>query len=182
MSRCDCPPYDCAGRVRQSLAGDREAGDELFRKFTPLVAATVNQTLGSRFRDHREEVQQAALARLFWKLQTWRGRCPFCKWVPVVARRLAIDYKRAWSRRPDIRQLAPGQKVVDRRPPDSHIDLRECIQRVYEQLPEHWRRVYDLTVQGLSREEAARAAGQSVRTIQSWLSEIRARLRPCLEE
>jgi hypothetical protein len=55
MFRCDCPPDDCAARVRRFLAGDPGAGDELARKFTPLVQAIVLAVQGVT----REEIARA---------------------------------------------------------------------------------------------------------------------------
>ena len=42
----------------------------------------------------------------------------------------------------------------------------ECLERSIAQLPSEWREVYELTLQGLSREEAARHSGKSRRAVQ----------------
>src|SRR5262249_25743476 len=87
----DCPPYDCAGRVRGCWAGDRRAGDELVKKFSRLVQAIVQRRLGSERRGDWEDACQAVFLRVFSRLDRWDGRCPFCKWMAVVAAHRIID-------------------------------------------------------------------------------------------
>ena len=95
MFECDCPPYDCAARVQAYLNGDRTAGDELARKFIPLVRAIVQRTLGTTNGAEIDDASQAIFLRLFARLGAWERRCPFCRWLAVVAARRAIDYARA---------------------------------------------------------------------------------------
>ncbi|HVS37331.1 MAG TPA: sigma-70 family RNA polymerase sigma factor, partial [Gemmataceae bacterium] len=94
MFQCDCPPDDCAGRVRLHLAGDREAGDALARKFAGLVRSIVQRVLGPGRREEWDDACQAVFLRVFTNLGKWEERCPFCKWLAVVAARRAIDLVR----------------------------------------------------------------------------------------
>ncbi len=176
MWHCDCPPDNCAERVRRYLNEDRGAGDELARKFAPLVRATVMRILGTGRRDEWEDAEQAIFLRVFARLGKWEGRCPFCHWLAVVAARRAIDAAR--SRGPTEVSLS---EIADRRPESLSPDVVECLERSIAQLPSEWREVYELTLQGLSREEAARHSGKSRRAVQYWLAEIRSRLLHCLD-
>jgi DNA-directed RNA polymerase specialized sigma subunit len=77
MIECDCcPPNDCAGRVRRYLVGNREAGNELARKFTPVIWAIVKQVLGRGRREEWEDLSQIIFLRVFAKLEKWEARCP----------------------------------------------------------------------------------------------------------
>jgi RNA polymerase sigma-70 factor (ECF subfamily) len=177
MQSCNCPPYDCAGRVRAYLDGDRDAGDELTQKFTPLVRAIVQRVLGQRRRGEWEDACQAVFLRLFSRLDRWDRRCPFCKWLAVVAVRRAIDLARITE---SHEELPP--EVADLSPQPLTPETIECLDQALARLPPEWRQVYELAVQGTPRVEIARSLGKSVRTIQYWLTEIRSRIAPCLDE
>ncbi len=68
MFQCDCPPDDCAGRVRLHLAGDRAAGDALARKFAGLVRSIVQRVLGPGRREEWDDACQAVFLR---RSRTW---------------------------------------------------------------------------------------------------------------
>jgi RNA polymerase sigma factor (sigma-70 family) len=176
MLECDCPPDDCAGHVRAYLDGDRAAGDRLARKFTPLVQSIAQRILGPERREEWEDARQAVFLQVFGKLGHWGEHCPFCKWLAVVAARRVIDLART--------SLPAGQlpitEIADPRPAGLSSDTIECIERVLAEFPPQWRRVYELTLQGESRETIARELGKSVRTIHYWLSAVRERLAACL--
>src|SRR5438132_1512424 len=87
MFQCDCPPDNCAEKVRLYLAGQRSAGDELVVKFTPLVRSIVQRVLGPGRREEWDDACQAVFLRVFANLGRWEQRCPFCKWLAVVAAR-----------------------------------------------------------------------------------------------
>ena len=178
MFQCDCPPDNCAEKVHLFLAGDREAGDALARKFTPLVRGIVQRVLGPGRREEWDDASQAIFLRVFANLKKWEERCPFCKWLAVVAARRAIDL----SRLPDPMRRLPLDDVADARahPPD-----RETIERIEQavaRFPPQWRQVWDWWVQGVRREEMAKRAGKSLRTVQYWLAEMLDQLRESLGE
>jgi RNA polymerase sigma factor (sigma-70 family) len=177
MLDCNCPPEDCAGDVRAYLAGDRAAGDRLARKFTPLVQSIAERILGSDRREEWDDARQAVFLQVFARLDQWEGRCPFCKWLAVVAARRTIDLARAAG---PSGQLPLGE-VADPRPAGLSAETIECIERVLAGLPPLWRRAYELTVQGESREAIAGEVGKSVRTVQYWLAAVRERLASCLD-
>jgi RNA polymerase sigma factor (sigma-70 family) len=178
MARCDCPPYDCAARVRGYLAGDRGAGDELARKFTPLVYRIVQRVLGPQRRQEWADARQAVFLRLFAKLATWEGRCPFCKWLAVVAARGAIDLTRG----PEPPLPLPPTPLPA--PPAARLDpdTVACLERTVAGFPAEWRQVWELRLQGVPREEIARQVGKSLRAVQYWLAEMLDRLQKCLDD
>src|SRR3954463_11990525 len=112
MFQCDCPPEDCRGLVEAFLGGDRGAGDELARKFSALVKAVVARVLGPSRREDWDDACQMIFLRLFANLHRWERRCPFCKWLAVVAARRAIDLSRRPAPYPPSRTPGgPGHRV-----------------------------------------------------------------------
>jgi RNA polymerase sigma-70 factor (ECF subfamily) len=177
MFQCDCPPDDCAGRVRRYLEGERSAGDALAQKFTPLVRGIVQRVLGPGRREEWDDACQTIFLRLFGNLQRWERRCPFCKWLAVVAARRAIDL----GRLPDPLPRLPAE-VADPRPPAPDRETVERIAQVVARFPPEWRQVWDWWAQGLRREDMAKRAGRSLRTIQYWLAEMIDQVREQLGE
>jgi RNA polymerase sigma factor (sigma-70 family) len=178
MFPCDCPPDDCAGRVRLYLAGEREAGDALALKFTPLVRGIVQKVLGQGRRDEWDDACQAIFLRLFANLDKWEHRCPFCKWLAVLAARRAIDLSRMAGPLAPL----PAEEIADKRPPPPDRETLERIEQVVNRFPKEWREVWEAWAQGQSREEMAKQAGKSLRTIQYWLAEMLDQVREYLGE
>jgi RNA polymerase sigma factor (sigma-70 family) len=176
MFRCDCPPDDCAARVRRFLAGDCCAGDDLARKFTPLVQAIVRKKLGPQKSGEWDDASQAAFLRVFERLGQWKARGPFCGWLAVVAARRAIDVARDFRPTPPL----PGE-IEDTRDEPLSEETIACLKRALADLPPEWRRAFEQAfLQDKTREEIARAEGKSVRTIHYWLATVRDRLLSCL--
>jgi RNA polymerase sigma factor (sigma-70 family) len=173
MFQCDCPPDDCAGRVSLFLAGDRCAGDDLARKFTPLVRSIVQRVLGPGRRADWDDACQTIFLRLFSNLNKWGQRCPFCKWFAVVAARRAIDL----GRLPDPMDRLPETEIADCRPAAPDRETLERIEQSVAGFPPEWRAVWDDWLAGRTREETAKRAGKSLRTIQYWLAEMLDQLR-----
>jgi len=179
MFQCNCPPEDCAGCVARFQAGERGAGDELVLKFTPLVRSIVQRVLGPSRRTEWDDACQAIFLRVFANLGKWGQRCPFCKWLAVVAARRAIDL----GRLPDKMDRLPDEEIADQRGPDA-LD-RETLDRVEQvvgRFPPEWQTIWEGYVHGQPREEMAQKAGKSLRTIQYWLAEILDAIREELGE
>src|SRR5262249_8971518 len=153
-------------------------GDELARKFTPLVRAVVARVLGPSRREDWDDACQAIFLRLFANLSRWEGKCPFCKWLAVVAARRAIDLARLSgpAGRVPLGQVAGARRAA----PDA--ETVERIEAAVAGFPEEWRRVWEWWLAGERREEMARRAGKSLRTIQYWLAEMLDQLRESLGE
>ena len=178
MFECDCPPDNCAESVRLYLAGQREAGDRLVAKFTGLVRSIVQRVLGPGRREEWDDACQAIFLRVFANLQRWEQRCPFCKWLAVVAARRAIDV----SRLPDAMERLPAAELADTRPPPPDRETVERIEQAVGRFPPEWRRVWEMWKEGTPREEMAKVMGKSVRTVQYWLADMLDQLRECLAE
>src|SRR5262249_28789044 len=139
MFECDCPPDDCAGRVAAFLDGDRTAGDDLARKFTPLVRAVVARVLGPGHREEYDDASQTIFLRIFPNLARGEGRCPFCKWLAVVAARRAIGL----GRLPSPESRFPLEQVPDQRPEPPDRETIERIEQVVRRFPNEWRQVWE---------------------------------------
>lgn len=176
MFQCDCPPDDCASRVRAYLEGDRSAGDVLANKFTPLVRAIVARVLGPGRREEHEDACQTIFLRLFGNLGQWGAKCPFCKWLAVVAARRAIDLGRLAA--PPTRMEL--EQVPDTRPAPPDPETMERIEKAVARFPAEWRQVWDGYVAGEKREEIAKRLSRSLRTIQYWLAEMLDQVREAL--
>ncbi len=178
MFRCDCPPDNCAEKVRLYQLGDRASGDALAEKFAGLVRSIVQRVLGSGRRDEWDDASQAIFLRLFTNLHKWDNRCPFCKWLAVVAARRAIDQ----GRLADQTVPLPADDIADPRPPPPDPEMLERIERVVSRFPKEWRLLWDLWVQGVRRDEMARQTGKSLRTIQYRLAEMLDQVREGLAD
>jgi RNA polymerase sigma-70 factor (ECF subfamily) len=164
--------------VQAYLEGDRSAGDDLARKFDPLVRAVVSRVLGSSRREEWDDACQTIFLRLFSNLHRWEQKCPFCKWLAVVAARRAIDL----SRLPAPTGRVPLEQIPDQRPTPPDRETIERIEQAVARFPAEWRQVWEWWIQGERREEMARRAGKSLRTIQYWLAEMLDQLRESLGE
>jgi RNA polymerase sigma factor (sigma-70 family) len=164
--------------VARCLSEDRQAGEELYRKFRPLVCAIVTRVLGPERRDEWEDACQAVFVRLLQRLKSWEARCRFCHWLAVVAARRAIDFQR---QRALLLMANPDGLPA---PCSSGIDAEtiEHLRHRVASFPEEWRRVWELHMGAVHHDEIARRVGKARRTVQYWLAEMRERLRECLEE
>lgn len=178
MFQCDCPPDNCAAKVHGFLSGDREAGDALAHKFAPMVRSIVQRVLGASRREEWDDACQTIFLRVFGNLKKWEARCPFCKWLAVVAARRAIDL----SRLPDPMPRLPLEEIADNRPQPPDRETIERIERAVARFPPEWRSVWDGWVRGDRREDIARRSGKSLRTIHYWLAEMLDQLREYLAE
>jgi RNA polymerase sigma-70 factor (ECF subfamily) len=178
MFRCDCPPDNCAEKVRLYQLGDRAAGDALAQKFAALVRSIVQRVLGPGRRHEWDDACQAIFLRLFSNLNKWDSRCPFCKWLAVVAARRAIDQARLAD--PTV-QLTETE-IADPRTPPPDPDAVERIERAVQRFPAEWQLIWNLWVQGVRRDEMAKRTGKSLRTIQYWLAEMLDQVREALAD
>ncbi len=167
MFECDCPPDDCTSCVARCIDGDRKAGDELVKKFTPLVVRIVQRVLGPSQHGEWEDASQTIFLRIFSNLQKWDHKCPFCKWLAVVAARRAIDFTRVTREQVSLPSDVPDKRAGSLGPHDI-----EQIESIVAKFPEPWREVWNLSLQGVSRQDIAQRVGKSVRTVQYWLAEM----------
>jgi RNA polymerase sigma factor (sigma-70 family) len=160
------------------LTGDRSAGDQLAEKFAPLVHRIVQRVLGVARREEWEDAAQAIFLRVFANLRRWEQRCPFCKWLAVVAGRRAIDLSRIGP----VLESIPLEEVPDPHPPQVEGEVAERLEILLRTFPPDWRQFWDWFAQGVPREEMARRAGKSLRTVQYRLAEILDQVREGLAD
>lgn len=178
MFKCDCPPYSCSERVSRYLDGDALAGEELASKFRPLVLQIVRKVLGPENQGQREDAYQEAMLRIFSKLDTWEERCPFCKWLAIVATRRVVDLKR----KPHPQQLDVPESIVDDRPHGVTVDTQEIVDSVLQKLSVQERLAWELSLNGIAPAQIAQRVGKSERTVQLWLASIRSKLNERLRK
>jgi RNA polymerase sigma factor (sigma-70 family) len=178
MAGCDCPPFDCQDLVNRYKAGERTAGDALCLKFKPLIWSIVTRVLGQKQVADWEDACQAVFERIFWKLSTWQARCPFCKWLAIVATRRVIDLKR----RRGMGELTQPEEILASVPDPVDPAIIECIKKTVASFPAPWKAVWELHVEMTPHADIAKHVGHSLRTVQYWLAEMRERLRPCVKD
>lgn len=170
--------------MRRYLSGAQEAANELVEKFSRLVWAIVWKTLRQASREEREDCYQDAWIRIFAGVGTWKGECPFCRWLEVVTVRCAIDRLRR-------NRVPPGPLEIDPPAPPMGMSLEaletnektiRCILRTAAGFPTKLLTLFLLDLQGEQNENMARIFDVTPRTIQLWLRQMRERLRHCLEE
>ncbi len=96
----------------------------------------------------------------------------------MVAARRAIDL----TRLTDLTTPLPDGELADPRPPPPDRETLERIEATVARFPPEWRRVWEWWAQGVRRDEMARRAGKSLRTVQYWLAEMIDQVRERLEE
>jgi RNA polymerase sigma factor (sigma-70 family) len=166
--------------VAAYLAGDRNAGSELILRFRPLVLRIVQRVLTTRYAEEWDDATQAVLLHVLQRMRSWRGDCPFCKFLAVVVARKAIDYRRTLDVMPPLPAEVSDPHQPD--PSDSLFDLRECVEAKLARMPNEWARAWNLYVDGATAAEAAKELGISVRTFHYWMANIRAELSGCVGE
>jgi RNA polymerase sigma factor (sigma-70 family) len=160
------------------LAGDKSAGDELATAFQPLVRAIVHQVLGITRQEDWEDSVQTVFLKLFGNLAKWQGRCPFCKFVAVVAGRRCIDWVRCERRMAPL----PSAELIDHRGAPLSNALVAQLERVLATCPANLQLTWQLYSKGMRTEEIAARMGRSARTVRNWLAEIREQLAQCLND
>jgi DNA-directed RNA polymerase specialized sigma24 family protein len=175
MIVCQCPPRDCAELVRRFLGGDQGAGDELARRFTPLVRGIVRHVLGVSRREQYEDATQAVFLHLFRRLPRWGQTGPFCHWLAVVATHRAVDCR------------LPPEPVVPLPPdpiaaPSVSGDVIRCMRERVARWPAERQKLFEMLLEEVPREEMAARLGVSVRTVGYRLEAIRADLADCLDD
>ena len=136
-------------------AGDRDAFEELYRRYTRPVLGLALRRLGDRGR--AEDALQDAFAAIWRSAAQLRpgSAAPGGAWLYTVARNAIIDGAR---RRPEPPVEAPDEAGRERRPGRARRGswLSWRVHRAIEELPEHERPVIELAYwSGLSQSEIA---------------------------
>ena len=161
--------------------GDRDAFDELYRRYTRSVLGLALRRLGDRGRAE-DAVQDAftAIWRSAGSYDAERGQGG--AWLYTVARNAIVDGAR---RRPEPPMEAPEEASNDRGP-DERAEVSWLAWRVHsalERLPEHERPVIELAYWGgLSQSEISERLGVPLGTIKTRTRSALGRLADLLED
>jgi RNA polymerase sigma-70 factor (ECF subfamily) len=180
-----CPPAPGDGQLlARFAAGDRQALEELFRRYRQPAYRVAYRLLGNEA-DALDAVQEGFVKALT-RLNGFEGRSSFKTWLLRVVSNAALDLGRQRGRRDAVHQ----ERAVLRDgagPPDDpargleRADLRRLLDQALATLPEAQRRTFVLHADaGLSYREVAEALGISIGTVMSRLYYARQRLRAYL--
>jgi RNA polymerase sigma-70 factor (ECF subfamily) len=170
--------------VARAKAGDRDAFDQLVRRYRKRIFALALHLCGSE--SEADDISQDAFLRAFHTLHQFEGRSEFFTWVYRLTVNRALDARRARARRsessideadPRIERAVAVDAGGD---PRRIAELRQtyaCLLRALDALPAEMRTTVVLVqLQGLSNAEAAVVQGCSRGTIAWRLHTARARL------
>jgi RNA polymerase sigma-70 factor (ECF subfamily) len=165
--------------------GDRDALDELFRRYRSVAFRVAYRLLG-READALDAVQEGFIKALT-RLDVFAGRCSFKTWLLRVVSNAAIDLGRQRRRRDAARldDVPPNEMGNGYLRDDEeftaqldHRELREALDRALAELSEAQRQTFVLHLDGgLSYREIAEVLGISAGTVMSRLFYARAKLR-----
>lgn len=161
--------------------GDRDAFEELYRRYTRPVLGLALRRLGDRGR--AEDALQEAFAAIWRSASSYDpARGPGGAWLYTIARNAIVDGVR---RRPEPPMDAP-EEASPEGGPDERAEaswLTWRVHRAIEQLPEHERPVIELAYWGgLSQSEVSAFLAVPLGTVKTRTRSALARLADLLEE
>ena len=161
--------------------GDRDAFDELYRRYTRPVLGLALRRLGDRGR--AEDALQDAFAAIWRSAASYDpARGQGGAWLYTVARNAIVDGAR---RRPEPPMEAPDEPSGENGPPEQAEAawLAWRVHSAIEQLPEHERPVIELAYWGgLSQSEISEFLHVPLGTVKTRTRSALARLADMLEE
>jgi RNA polymerase sigma-70 factor (ECF subfamily) len=173
------------GRVAR---GEREALEELFRRYRGLAYRVAHRLLGHEA-DALDAVQEGFVKALT-HLPTFQGRSTFKTWLLRVVSNAALDLGRQRGRREALSLDVFAHGYRERLQPLAagdpaggleRADLRRLLDRALATLPEAQRRTFVLHAEAeLSYREVAEVLGISMGTVMSRLFYARQKLRAYL--
>jgi RNA polymerase sigma-70 factor (ECF subfamily) len=168
--------------------GDREALEELFRRYRLLAYRVAFRLLGQEA-DALDAVQDGFIKALT-HLSGFRGKSSFKTWILRVVSNAALDLGRKRGRRetfsldtPQGKDAGGVQPLTIQNPTRGleRADLRRLLDQALATLPEAQRRTFVLHADGeLSYREVAEVLGISIGTVMSRLFYARQKLRAYL--
>lgn len=171
--------------VQTFLDGDERAFGELVRRYDARLLNFVYRTVGDRERG--QDLIQETFVRVYRHLHRFDQTKKFSTWIYTIAGNLAKNELRNRSRNPLILfQAIKKNWDADHRPlewedsrykPDDLYrkrHLRELVEKVVQQLPDHHRIVFVLReLEGKTYEEIADITGCNLGTVKSRLNRAR---------
>jgi RNA polymerase sigma-70 factor (ECF subfamily) len=176
----DREPTD-AELIERTSAGDRDAFEELYLRYTRPVLSLALRRLGDSGR--AEDALQDAFAAIWRSAGSYdRERGPGGAWLYTIARNAIIDAAR---RRPELPVEAHDEASNEPGPPDraERAWLSWRVHRAIEELSENERVVIELAYwRGLSQSEISAALDVPLGTVKTRTRSALARLADLLEE
>lgn len=175
--------------LKQAVAGEREALDELFERYRLVAFRVAHRLLGNEA-DALDAVQEAFVKALL-HLPSFQGRSSFKTWLLRVVSNAALDLGRQRGRREAMsldsmpvqyrEECEPLLQANPSRALESE-ELRRKIQEALDRLPAAQRQTFVLHAEAeLSYREVGETLGISIGTVMSRLYYARLRLRELLE-
>jgi RNA polymerase sigma-70 factor, ECF subfamily len=176
------------GLVEAAAGGDRDAFDELVRRYQGQV---VNLARAMTASDNEvDDLAQEVFVRVWRSLAKFRGDSAFRTWLYGISLNVIRTHRgrrsklRALFRTPPADEEGdPMADVPDRAEGiERNVMMRDAIDRALKMLPDELREALVLRdVQGLEYREIAEALAIPVGTVESRIFRARQRLRPLLE-
>jgi len=177
--------------VQRARAGDHAAFRVLVERYQGRAYRLALRVL--RDEDQAQDVVQDAFLKVYGSLDRFEGRSSFYTWLYRIVMNLCLDRKRRdrsdreveWDEETAGGSLAdPTGADLAQSGPEAEVErseLRTCVTRAIETLPEDARRAIQLReIDGLSYKEIAEALGIPKGTVMSRLYYARRRLQEAL--
>lgn len=177
--------------VRVYLEGDREAFEELVRRYQSVVLNMACRLLGNRH--EAADVCQEVFILLLRKLGTFRGEAKFSTWLYRISLNACHDHARRSRRHlslsespgedmPEMEQLIPDEGVKGPEARMEREEVRKKVQEAISRLPPKFKEVIFLhDISGCNYKEVAEILDINLGTVKSRLNRARARLAGELE-
>ncbi len=166
-------------------AGDREALEELYDRYTPLLYPLALRILRSAA--DAEDVVQEVWVQVWKRVATYDPRRgSLAAWLVTVARTRALDKYRSMSSRRKAESKVdpdPVAPAVDPSTSAAHRQLSEKVRGALGQLAPQQRQVLEVAYfEGLSQSEIAERMNAPLGTVKSWTRQALMRLRELLPQ
>jgi RNA polymerase sigma-70 factor, ECF subfamily len=176
---------DDSAVVARFLEGEKRAFAELVERYQTRLINFVYRTTGDR--ERAEDLVQETFIRVYRHIHRFDQSKKFSTWIYTIASNLAKNELRNRSRNPLVLfQTIKKNWTTDERPlewedntyrPDDLYrkrHLKQLVDKVVEELPEHHRVVFVLReVEGKTYEEIAEITGCNLGTVKSRLNRAR---------
>lgn len=172
--------------VERAKAGDRDAFEELVRRYADRLYAVVLRFVADG--DEAQEVTQEAFLRAWRSIRRFEGRSAFFTWLYRIG---INEAKRRAGRRPPVPVVSLDDEPVPEAPdwseaPESRSDqrdLRGVLERAIRGLPVEYRATIILRdVEGLSTREAAEVMDLGEAAFKSRLHRARLAVRRAVDD
>jgi RNA polymerase sigma-70 factor (ECF subfamily) len=161
-----------AGVIHACQQGDREAFRLLFEAYKDRVFSIACYSLGNEAA--AEDVTQQIFVKLFTRIGQFRGDSEFTTWLYRLVINSCLDERRKQRRFLPVEEVAPVNKAVYRKPPETRYERREIAGSVREAIgglkPKMRLPIMLKYIEGFSYEEIAEVLGCSKGTVASRLN------------